>query len=841
MLTGMLWMAIGIAAVAWLPHLPAPALLACAAMMSALLAGFLRWGCRYNHWFCQHKRWRNTLQHFSLALVALMLGVVWGCGYGYYICSGLLPIELEQQSLLLHGRIDGLVEQRAALVRAESAQHGAATPQPVLHFQFAVEERTAVDSAAVDVANSDTHLARTLQLPRLLQLNWYDAERVPQAGERWQLRVKLKRPRGFANPGGFDYAAWLVANRIGATGYVERSSDNRALARAPWLSIDALRGRAQDYLQQRLQKFSHRDLLLGLLLGDGGAIAATEWETFRATGTVHLFVVSGLQIAFTGGIALWFARLWWRSAWCTSRRRNYVLGAVPAFLVALIYALLAGWGVPIQRALIMFAVLVWALIARRQIRAATGWIAALWLVLLCDPLAVRDIGFWFSFIAVAAILLIICGHRSAPNSPLLHSALQWWRVQWALFASSLPLLLVLSGQLTLLALPANIIAIPLSTFISLPLAFLALLGDGVAPRASEWVWHYADVSLDWLWRYLVWLQQHGGSFDGHHNWAIWHPPGIDVWICAFVAIAAALLLLPRGTPGKAFAVLLLVPLCAPPLAKIAAGDCKVTVIDVGQGLSVLVETAQHNLLYDTGPPFGPERTVADLTVMPLLQQHGISTLDTVVVSHNDSDHSGGWPAIAREFDVSRLLIGEKIAIGEDSANTEGGAAPSAEFCRAGMHWRWDAVDFEVLYPSVDTEQRVSGKNRFSANNRSCVLQISAGDTRILLPGDIERGAEYALLDNPALQPTTLLLAPHHGSRSSSTSALVERVHPKYVVFSTGYRNHFGHPSEEVAQRYRQSGAALFDTAFAGALTFTFEHGRVAQISTQRSQQRHYWD
>lgn len=211
--TGMLWMAIGIAAVAWLPRLPSPVLLACAAIVIALLAGCL-W------WYCRHRCWRNVTQRICVAIVALTLGMVWGCGYGYYIRSGLLPIELEQQSLLLRGRIDGLVEQHVAFVSSgESAQRGAVA-RPVQHFQFAVDEKV-----------SDS------KLPRLIQLNWYDAEKAPQPGERWQLRVKLKRPRGFANPAGFDYAAWLIANRVGATGYVERSDDNQQMAAPPELSI----------------------------------------------------------------------------------------------------------------------------------------------------------------------------------------------------------------------------------------------------------------------------------------------------------------------------------------------------------------------------------------------------------------------------------------------------------------------------------------------------------------------------------------------------------------------------------------------------------------------------
>ena len=807
MRAGMWWMAVGIAAVAWLPFLLPPIFLTGAVCAGSIAALALR---RYAR--------GAVARHLGIALIALALGLAWGSAYGYHIRSGLLPVALEKQSLLLRGHIDGLVEQRDGSARFDRAT------LPVLRFQFAV----------------DRQHSGAAHLPRRIQLNWYAAGpftaagRAPRPGEYWQLRVKLRRPRGFANPGGFDYEAWLVANRIGATGYVQSGADNRRLAPAPRWSIDAVRGRAQRYLQRHLQAYAHRDLLLGLLLGDGGAITSAEWDTFRATGTVHLFVVSGLQIAFTGGLVLWFARLWWRSPWCASRRRNYAIGVAPAFLLASVYAVLAGWGVPIQRALIMFAVIVWALIARRQMRAATAWITALWLVLLCDPLAVRAIGFWFSFIAVAAILAIVCGHREAPTLFLLRSGRRWWRVQWALFATSVPLLLLLSGQLTLLALPANIVAIPLSTFISLPLAFLALLGDAVAPGASAWLWRGADLSLDWLWRYLLWLQQHGAV-------AIWHPPGIDMAVCAFAVLAAALLLLPRGIPGRAFAAILLVPLGAPPLATIARGDCRVTVIDVGQGLSVLVETARHRLLYDTGPVFGSGRTAAELTAVPLLRRRGIAALDTVVVSHNDSDHAGGWPAIARAFSVQRLLLGEDLAPADAATDiAANGTAAHAEYCSAGMHWRWDGVDFDVLYPPAGIPRRSDARG-LSDNDHSCVLQISSGGARILLTGDIERDAEYALLDNPALRPATLLLAPHHGSRSSSTTALVTHEHPAYVVFSTGYRNRFRHPSATIVRRYRRHGATLFNTAYDGAVTFTFARGSVTQIVRQRSRLRHYWD
>lgn len=765
---GMFCMALGIASVAWLPQLPSPELLLIAAL--PLLAS-----CRW------HKR------GWWIGCVALWLGVGWGSGFGHYIRSGILPVELEQHSLLVQGRLVGLVESEVGYAQ-----------QPVLRFQFDVTR-----------CESGPQVACT-QAPRRVQLSCYDAATAPAAGTTWQLRVKLKRPRGFANPAGFDYAAWLVANRIGAVGYVERSPDNIELAPAPSLSIDAWRSRARDYLQQRLSTAAHRDLLLGLLVGDGSVIDQSQWTTFRATGTVHLFVVSGLQIALTGGLMLGLSRLWWRSPFAISTRRSYWLAALPAALVAILYALLAGFGLPLQRALIMFGLLLWALTARVEIKPSSGWITALWLVLLGDPLAVLDAGFWFSFVVVGVLLIAVSGRREA-----VPSRLRWWWAQWAVFVASLPLLLAMTGQFTLLALPANLVAIPLSTLITMPLALFALVADTVVPSVGAYLWHGADISLDWLGAYLQWLQQHGSAL-------IWHAAGVGVVSIAAAAVFAALRLLPRGFPGRGFALWLLLPLLWPRLEMIAPGASRITVVDVGQGLSVLVETAQHRLLYDTGPPFGPDRSTAELTLTPLLRQRGISQLDTVVISHHDNDHAGGWPEIEREFTVARLLVGEDIG------------AARAEPCRADMHWQWDAVDFAMLYPDA------AG---ISGNNASCVLQIRIGGAAILLAGDIERSGEYKLLDNPQLQPITLLLAPHHGSNSSSTAALIERTQPRYVVFSSGYLNRFHHPHPAVEQRYRAAGAELFNTATDGALTFMFDAdgNRAVQIAKQRSQQKHYWE
>jgi competence protein ComEC len=783
-----LWMALGIGAVAFLPALLSPWT---AGLLSAFVLALVLIGSRRPALAaCRKPR---------LRLLALALGIAWGTGYGYILRSELPPPALEQMPLLLTGTIEGLVERYADT----STEAGG---RPTLHWTLRVEQCARLSGDACE--------ARL----RRVQLTAYDTALKPTGGERWQLRVRLKRPRGFANPGGFDYEAWLMARRVSAVGVVDSAAANRRIEAAPPWSIDRWREALKRRLDSRASGLAHADLLAGLTLGDGSGIAPESWETFRVTGTVHLFVVSGLQIAFTGGLALAGAKLWWRSPWGHSRRRDYWLGIAPAFAVAAGYAQLAGSGLPIQRALIMFACFLWAL-ARRRESALHAWHWALLLVLLHNPLAVLDTGFWFSFGAVAAILIVARTLVDSRGGWLERWQL-WWRLQCALFVAALPLLLAGSGQFTLLALPANALAVPWSTLLTMPPAFAALLCEAVAPRWAGALWWLADLTLRGLWRYLCWLREWSG-------YAIWQPAGMQ-WpglVCALVC--SALYLLPRGTPGRAWAWLFLLPVAWPQLERIAPGDCRITVVDVGQGLSVLVETASHRLLYDTGPPFGPRRTVAEFTVAPLLRRRGITRLDTVLVSHADSDHAGGWPTVAAQFPVARLLVGEALS---STASVQG---PAAQPCRAGQRWRWDGVEFSILHPPP-----TGGAAYPEGNNRSCVLSIRAGGLSILLPGDIERTAEYALHDQ--LPPVDILLAPHHGSRTSSTETFVARVRPRYVVFATGYRNRFGHPHSVVVERYAQAGAQMLNTADSGAITIDVQAGRISRIEQWRRERVRYW-
>lgn len=763
----------GIGVVAWLPALPPWWLLV---GMAAVLAATL--------WPLSPMR-RRTL---AVPALGLLLGLIWATAYGQRITHSLLPPELEQQPLWLRGTVIDLIETRQAY--GQDAQR----------FLLRVDTCQRADTAPCAVS------LHTVQLTAYKPLSI-------ASGERWQVCVKLKRPHGFANPGGFDFESWQVQRRISAVGSVQGSAA-RKIADASFFSVDHARALCRDWLQARLQPYQYRSLLLALLVADGSEISREQWQWFRETGTIHLFVVSGSHIAFTGGLVWWLLRCWRRLPWSTGSRREHMLCALPPLLVALAYALLAGMGLPIQRALIMFAVVLLTTAWRRDVRFFDALLLALTLVLLSDPLAARDAGCWFSFAAVAALALAFAHDGAAAQT----SRWGWLRAQWLVFVVTVPVLLLIGGQLSLLSLPANLVAVPLTTVLTLPLAFAAMLLDRIAPALAQLCWQGADLSLHGLLMFLEWLRDHGAQ--------LLLSLSMSAAGFMFALLAVLLLMLPRGTPGRGFALVLLLPVLWPLHQPVAEQALRLTMIDVGQGLSVLIETHRHHLLYDTGPAFATGSSAAEFAALPLLHQRGVRTFDMLMVSHRDSDHAGGVPALLAAVPTTAVVVGEKLRV------------PQENYCVAGQSWQWDGVEFAVLSPMFP----VAGEDwRGHDNNRSCVLQISVGDASILLTGDIETPVEQQLLAAGSLHPATILVAAHHGSRSSSSPDFVRAVMPRFVLFSTGYRNQFGHPHPQVVQRYDEIGARRFNTARSGAVTLAVTTAGVVEITEYRREHRHYWD
>lgn len=637
------------------------------------------------------------------------------------------------------------------------------------------------------------------------RLSWYQGRQGVNAGERWRLRVKLKPPHGFVNPGGLDYEQWLYRKGIHATGYVKAAPDNQRLAKAhPW-QLDALRQHISHWIQHH-SPADFGGLFAALAVGDRSGILPQQWDILRRTGTSHLVAISGLHIGLLAGLGFWLGRRFTPAAWL-ERWPAQQSGALLGFLLALLYALLAGLSIPTQRALLMVLVVLGGIWFRRPSRPVDTLSLAMLVVLVIDPLAPLDPGFWFSFLAVAMILLAVSGRQHG------HKSRRWLRIQLFISLGLLPLTLLLFQQSSLVAPLANLVLIPWVSLLVVPLVLLGTLAFPLLPALAVFLFLLADRAMA-----LVWPLLHGLSQLPFASVSL----GVDSIPDTLLAMAGLLLLLaPRGFPLRPAGLLLMAPLVlnrplAPP-----AGQFRVAVLDVGQGLSIHVQTHGHNLLFDTGARRGEGYDLGKLAVLPYLHHENVTQLDTLLISHGDNDHIGGAPSVLADEPVVQLL-GQGIAALRHQPK---------HLCHAGQHWRWDGVDFRILNP-------VGGETE--PNNRACVLRISNGDFTALLPADTEKPVERRLLQQaPAALRADLLVAPHHGSHSSSTPDWVAAVRPRWVIVSAGYHNRYGHPAPEVVARYRQLGSRVLNTAYAGMVEVDSRPGERSPL-TWRRYTGHYW-
>jgi competence protein ComEC len=655
------------------------------------------------------------------------------------------------------------------------------------------------------------HAGHAIAGPRRLRLSWYGRAPRLQAGDRWRLTVRLKRPSGLMNPGTFDYERWLFQHHIDATGYVRAGPSNRRLDRG-W-SLNRVRQRLVESLHRALGFDRNLGVVTALAVGERRGISKGQWELLNATGTSHLLAISGLHIGLVAGLVFVLTRwLWSRPLRLTSRLPAPKAAALMGLTAAAAYAALAGFSVPTQRALIMVVVAFGGLLLGRYRRPTDSLAAALLVVLVWDPLAVLAPGFWLSFAAVAAILYGMSARVGGSGL--------WWRwgrVQWLVAAGLLPLSLVFFQRLSWVAPAANLVAVPWVSLLVVPLVLLGstllVLGDGL----GGWMLHWASALLDLLWHFLAALAD--------LPMAVWSQQAPPLWAVLAAGLGALLLLAPRGFPGRWLAALLWLPafVALPPAP--VAGALDLTVLDVGQGLAVVARTRRHTLVYDAGPRFSPSFDAGAAVVVPFLRNLGVRRIDRLVVSHDDRDHMGGLGSILRRLTVDDVLSGVPEAV----------AGVQAHQCRRGQAWTWDAVRFRVLSPSSRTAR--------NGNNRSCVLRIDAPGGSVLLTGDIQSEVEQQLLAQlPEWLPADVLVVPHHGSRTSSTAAFVQRVRPAYAVFTTGYRNRFGFPRPAVVARYRGAGAALLDSAADGAVRFRIGPGRgVGAPQRYRVVAGRYWN
>ena len=721
---------------------------------------------------------RRNLRLFAWGTGAFLLA--W-CQAGQRLALD-LPAELEGVDLLVRGTVMSLPE----------------IDGPVARFRFQADARQV--------------RGEWVSFKPLLRLSWHGAPAV-HAGAGWQLKLRLKRRHGFRNPGGFDYAGWLLQNDIAGTGYVRAGPESQPVAALVTGRWDVrLRAAVDRRLQAALADVPAAGMLRALSVGAADGLDARDWEMFRATGTSHLISISGLHIGLVAGLGYVCGRwLWSRGHRLTQRLAAPRAGAVTALLAATAYAMLAGFSIPTQRAWLMALVLLGGTLAARPGRPTHSLALALVVVVASDPSAVLAPGFWLSFVAVAIIFM---QQARRPASPGVRGTLaHLLRMQFALTVGLLPLTLLFFGQSGWVAPLANLFAVPWTSFLLVPLLFAALLCLYPLPALAQWLFLLAGWLGAAMLRALEWLAQLPGAVVGM--------PEMPVPVTAAALVGVALLLLPRGTPQRWLGGVLLLPLLNWTAPRPAPGTAWFSLLDVGQGLAAVIQTARHTLVYDAGPRFGDFDTGAAV-VVPFLAAQGVDHVDMLIVSHGDNDHSGGAQAVDRRFPVYRLLSSVPQQFPWRRANR----------CHAGQEWNWDGVAFRMLHP-VDR----SG----SDNDGSCVLQVTAANgARLLLPGDIEAGAERELVARyGTVIRSRIVVAPHHGSRSSSTAAFVAAVDADYVLFPVGYRNRYGFPNPRVLTRYKVQGSRALITSTTGAIRFRLGVDDAPQW--ERAQRPRYWD
>ena len=767
-----------------------------------LLAGAMAWG----GW---RARWCGALLQGGVMACAAALAVLalTGLRAGHFAAEALDPV-LEGQDIVVTGIV-------------------AAMPQPI---DAGLRLRLAVESA--HRAGAPVHL------PPLMDLGWYrgllqeapdpaQLQRQPlplRAGERWQMTVRLKAPHGARNPHGFDYELWLWEQGVQATGYVRaglRDVPPRRIE-ATWRHpVEQARQTVRDAIFDTLAPDAtdaHRVRLAGvvaaLVTGDQRAIDRADWDVFRATGVAHLMSISGLHIT----LFAWLAAAVVQALWRRSQRLCLALPAPSAALIggmllATLYALFSGWGVPAQRTVLMLATVGLLRLGGLRWPWPQVWLLACAVVVVPDPWALLQPGFWLSFVAVAVLFATYTVAGGARNTGVGGRFVSLLREQWVVTLALTPLGLLLFGQVSLVGLVANVLAIPWVTLVVTPLAFAGV------------VWAPLWQAAAWGVQGLAWLLQWLAAWP----WAQVSVPAAPLWAGLAGVAGGVLLALRLPWQVRVLGLPLLLPVLLWQDVRPVPGRFELLAADVGQGNAVLVRTATHTLLYDAGPRYSRVSDAGARVLVPLLRALG-ERVDVLMLSHRDSDHTGGAAAVLAQQPQAWLT--GSIA-GDLALQALGPVAP----CLAGQRWHWDGVDFELLHPQPDTV--AGGPQGQRSNALSCVLRVvDANGTVALLAGDIEAAQEQALVARGAPLRADVLLVPHHGSKTSSSAPFLDAVQPRTALVQAGYRSRFGHPAPEVVERLRVRGIAVVESPRCGAATWSSD--QPGRVGCERRDKMRYW-
>jgi competence protein ComEC len=700
-------------------------------------------------------------------MFAITLGLTYAISYGLYAKSHQLQI-LPKETITLVGKISNLPIHKHDKVK----------------FSLNIKE-----------------IQNNSPLKRIL-VSWYKSEEELQVGQIWQLEVKLKPIHGYNNPGSFDYSKWLFRHGYDATATVRKGKLITPQFNDILTQINLLRASISQLIDVKFQSPRVQALIKALTIGDKSQISYEDSQLFQDTGTAHLIAISGLHIGLMAFLGVLFGRLLFYFL-ANEKFNRFKVEAIFAIVLAAFYALLAGLSVPTIRALVMIVVFSIAYALNKQINRWQAWSIALITILIFDPLSVLDVGFWFSFTAVAVLMFAFSGRKFSHNKIITFA-----KAQWVILIGLMPIMILVFGKINLLTPLANLMVLPLASLLLIPLMFAAFMTYLFSNTLANFLFELVETLAQLLFAILDELQQ-----LNFLSLSISHIGTITI---LSVSLMTLILLLPKLFRWRYLSLLLIFPVIFSMPKTLKTKEFQVIVLDVGQGLSIVVKSAKHTLIYDTGAKYDTGFNLASVVVIPYLHSLGINNIDKLLLSHQDNDHAGGVKELMAEFPEMQVY----------DVNGEYHA------CKKGLSWQWDEVSFEVLSPYNITP--------YMGNNSSCVLKISSQLGSILFTGDIEEPIEYRLLHQSKAKLTSdVLVIPHHGSKTSSSQDFIQQVNPKIALNSSGYSNQFNHPHPMIRQRYIDNGIRFYDTQERGMIELLFSKIGIS-IEQYSDINPHFW-
>jgi len=738
--------------------------------------------------------YKKSVARLFILTNAVLVGLLLSTLAANNILDKRIPQQWEGRDIILIGQVQGLPVNKEQGTR----------------FRFKIHQ-----------AALKTHPNQAINLQGLVRLGWFQHAQIMNAGETWQLVARMKRPSGFLNPGGFDYEKWLLTQRISATGYIRDEPElNKRLKSSPWWSIDHLRQSIHERIQVDIEDKDSAAIISALVVAVRTKFDDEQWRLLQQTGTSHLVAISGLHIAVVAGFAfLPIMLIWGIFPSLNERIPLKVAGVIAGVLFASVYAMLAGFTLPTQRALLMVVIALLGLLVRRHYQPSTILAVVVIAVLLLDPLAGMTVSFWLSFLAVTMILVIL--NRQIDQIDKRQSVImKLVKLQLLLSLGMLPLTLFFFGSASLLSPIANLIAIPWVSLVVVPLSLIALVFMPISTFISNGLLSISALAIKWMFAGFELLGNSPLS-----NVTVAKIPD-EYLIIAFAGFL--FMLLPKGFPARWLGLIAILPAVLFVPEKPNQGEFTFTLLDAGQGMASVIQTQNHTLIYDVGTRYNNTFDVGKLVVVPFLKARGIERVDSLILSHNDIDHWGGAESVLKEIGVDKVISSDPKILENKNVRV----------CVQGQHWQWDGVDFEILSPPPSTE--VSLKRD---NNKSCVLRVSNMNHSVLLTGDIEKKVEKLMSVMIARKlPSEVITVPHHGSKTSSSKAFLKAVSPKLALIPAGYRNRFGHPKDQVLQRYKKLGIPVMDTVTSGAITVNFSKNKhEIEPSSYRKLKRGFWN